>query len=262
MNLSQAISQLKQVQAKPDESVTRVFQQGTKNLIGDALSRWPEHNYARIQSVMDLKGNLFIDGPAGRLEALLKEPASEISRAAIVCHPHPLFAGTMHNKVVYRIAKAFQDSGFASLRFNFRGTQQSEGTHDYGRGEQDDLRAAMDFIGQKYPNAELWVAGFSFGAVMTLKTVCADPKVRALVLAGLPVSKYGELELRPANCDRPKLLVQGTNDEFGSIEDLQRFYDNLNGEKHLKVITNADHFFKQELDELYDAVKEFIASQS
>jgi alpha/beta superfamily hydrolase len=83
---------------------------------------------------MDLKGNLFIDGPAGRLEALLKEPAGAITRAAIVCHPHPLFAGTMHNKVVYRIARAFQDSGFATLRFNFRGTQQSEGTHDYGRG--------------------------------------------------------------------------------------------------------------------------------
>jgi uncharacterized protein len=209
---------------------------------------------------MDLKGNLFIDGPTGRLEALLKEPAVEITRAVVVCHPHPLFAGTMHNKVVYRIAKAFQDSGFATLRFNFRGTQQSEGTHDYGRGEQDDLRAAMNFIEQKYPKAELWVAGFSFGAVMTLKAVCSDPKVRAMVLAGLPVSKYGEYELGVASCDRPKLLVQGANDEFGSVADLENFYANLSGEKSMKVIAHADHFFKQELDELYDAVKEFINS--
>jgi uncharacterized protein len=221
------------------------------------------HNkYARMHIVMDLKGNLFIAGPAGRLEALLKEPAGEITRAAIVCHPHPLFAGTMHNKVVYRIAKAFQDSGFAALRFNFRGTQQSEGVHDYGRGEQDDLRAAMSFIEQKYPHAELWVAGFSFGAAMTLKTACADPRVRALVFAGLPVSKLGEYEVSPANCERPKLLVQGANDEFGSVADLESFYEHLSGDKRLKIIANADHFFKQQLHQLYDEVSTFIASLS
>src|SRR5436190_17565668 len=104
---------------------------------------------------MDLKGNLFIEGPTGRLEALLKEPQGEIKRTAIVCHPHPLFGGTMHNKVVYRIAKAFQNAGFAVLRFNFRGTEQSAGTHNYGNGEQDDLRAAIQFMEQKYPTAEL-----------------------------------------------------------------------------------------------------------
>lgn len=211
---------------------------------------------------MDLKGNLFIDGPAGRLEALLKEPAGEITHAAIICHPHPLFAGTMHNKVVYRIAKAFQDSGFAALRFNFRGTEQSEGTHDYGRGEQDDLRAAMNFIEQKYPGVELWVGGFSFGAAMTLKTACTDPRVRALVFAGLPVSKLGEYELSPENCGKPKLLVQGANDEFGSVTDLQKFYEKLGGEKRLKIVEKADHFFVGQLHHLYDAVREFIASLS
>jgi uncharacterized protein len=209
---------------------------------------------------MDLKGNLFIDGPVGRLEALLKEPVGEVRRVVVVCHPHPLFAGTMHNKVVYRIARAFQDSGFAVLRFNFRGTQQSEGTHDYGRGEQDDLRAALSYMEQKYPQAELWVAGFSFGAVVTLKTACSDPRVRAMILAGLPVSKYGEAELSGVNCSKPKLLVQGGNDEFGSVNDLRTFYEKLEGEKHLQVIDNADHFFKEELQQLYDTVKQFIAS--
>lgn len=211
---------------------------------------------------MDLKGNLFIDGSAGRLEALLKEPTGEITRTAIICHPHPLFGGTMHNKVVYRIAKAFQDSEFATLRFNFRGTQQSEGAHDYGHGEQDDLRAAMNFIEQKYPNAALWVAGFSFGAAMTLKTACTDARVRALVLAGLPVSKLGEYDLSSIGCEKPKLFVQGANDEFGSVADLESFYEKLSGEKRLKLIADADHFFEGQLNYLYDAVTEFIAAMN
>jgi alpha/beta superfamily hydrolase len=211
---------------------------------------------------MDLKGNHFIDGPAGPLEALLKEPAAEIKGAAIVCHPHPLHGGTMHNKVVYRIAKAFQDSGFAVLRFNFRGTQQSAGSHDYGQGEQDDVRAALQFMGQKYPNVELWAAGFSFGAAMTVKAACGERQVCALVLAGLPVSKYGEPEFREASqCEKPKLLVQGDNDEFGSVADLESFFARLGGEKQMKVINQADHFFTGQLPLLYETVREFIATQ-
>src|SRR5688572_2637515 len=114
--------------------------------------------------MIDLSGNTFFEGPSGSIEAILKEPAGAITRAAIVCHPHPLFGGTMHNKVVFRIAKAFEQTGFAALRFNFRGAGRSEGQHDEGRGEQDDLRAAISFIEQKYPGAELWLAGFSFGS--------------------------------------------------------------------------------------------------
>jgi alpha/beta superfamily hydrolase len=168
----------------------------------------------------------------------------------------------MHNKVVYRIAKAFQDSGFAVLRFNFRGTQQSAGSHDYGQGEQDDVRAALQFMGQKYPNVELWAAGFSFGAAMTVKAACGDRQVRALVLAGLPVSKYGEPEFREASqCEKPKLLVQGDNDEFGSVADLESFFARLGGEKQMKVINQADHFFTGQLPLLYETVREFIATQ-
>ncbi|MBI3649949.1 MAG: alpha/beta fold hydrolase [Acidobacteria bacterium] len=210
---------------------------------------------------MDLHGNLFIEGKAGRLEALLKEPEGDILRAAIVCHPHPLFGGTMHNKVVYRLAKAFQDSGFATLRFNFRGTQQSAGAHDYGRGEPDDVRSAMQFIAARYPQAQVWVAGFSFGAVMTLKAACTDSKVHALVLAGLPVSKFGEYDWHQAAlCDQPKLLVQGANDEFGSVADLEDFYHRLSGAKQLKIIADADHFFVGQLPQLYDTVRDFIAA--
>ena len=209
---------------------------------------------------MDLKGNLFFDGAAGRLEALLKEPADEVSRVVVVSHPHPLFGGTMHNKVVYRIARAFQDSGFATLRFNFRGVGRSEGTHDNGSGEQDDLRAAIRFLTGKYPGTELWLAGFSFGAAMTIRVGCALEGVHALVLAGLPVSKYDFEPL--TTCTRPKLIVQGAQDEFGGITDLEIFFNQLEAPKQLRVVENADHFFEGRLDELYRAVQEFITSPS
>lgn len=207
---------------------------------------------------MDLHGNLFFDGPSGRLEALLKEPHQAVTRAAIISHPHPLFGGTMHNKVVYRIAKAFYDAGFAALRFNFRGAGKSQGIHDQGRGEQDDLRAAIEFIKQKYPQAELWLAGFSFGALVTLRAGCPDSRPRALVLAGLPVSKYPFAEV--VSCPKPKLFVQGAMDEFGSVSDLEKFLTTFAGENRLRVIESADHFFEGQLDQLYKAVSEFIAA--
>ncbi len=207
---------------------------------------------------MDLHGNLFFEAPGGRLEALLKAPADTITRAAIIAHPHPLFGGTMHNKVVYRIAKAFYDAGFAALRFNFRGTGKSAGAHDNGRGEQDDLRAAIQFIEQKYPAAELWLAGFSFGAMVTLRVGCAYPRARALVLAGLPVSKYGFAEVQA--CAQPKLFVQGAMDEFGATSDLEKFVASLQGDNHLRIVESADHFFEGKLDELYNAVSQFIGT--
>lgn len=206
----------------------------------------------------DLTGDTFFDGPAGKIEAILKEPPGEVIRAAIVCHPHPLFGGTMHNNVVFRIARAFQDSGFAVLRFNFRGTGKSEGTHDDGRGEQDDLRAAIQFIETRYPAAKLWLAGFSFGAAVTLRAGCPDPRVRALVAAGIPVSKYDFSTV--GNCDKPKLFVQGALDEFGSAEDLRRFVATLKGVAESKIIEGADHFFEGHLPEVFHVVSEFIAS--
>lgn len=206
----------------------------------------------------DLTGNTFFDGLAGQIEAILKEPATAVTRAAIVCHPHPLFGGTMHNKVVYRIARAFQDAGFAVLRFNFRGTGRSQGQHDEGRGEQDDLRAAIKFMEQKYAGAEIWVAGFSFGSAVMLRAACGDPSIRALVAAGVPISKYDFSHV--ITCDKPKLFVQGSLDEFGSKEDLERFVAKLSEPKSLKIIEGADHFFEGHLPELAQAVSDFINS--
>jgi alpha/beta superfamily hydrolase len=207
-----------------------------------------------------LTGNTFFEGPAGRIEAILREPAPPVRRAAIVCHPHPLFGGTMHNKVVFRIARAFQSAGFAVLRFNFRGTGRREGTHDEGRGEQDDLRAAIHFIEEKYANAELWLAGFSFGSMVMLRAACKDARISALVAAGAPVAKYDFSQL--VGCNRPKLFVQGALDEFGPPEALTRFVDLLAEPKQLTIIAGADHFFADHLDELGETVAQFIAQYS
>ncbi len=207
---------------------------------------------------MDLTGNIFISGPAGRIEAILKEPAGEITRAAVVCHPHPLFGGTMHNKVVYRIAKAFFDSGFATLRFNFRGAGRSEGKHDEGRGEQNDLRSMIRFIEEKYTGAEIWLAGFSFGAAVLLRAGCPNPLIGALIAVGTPVSKYDFAS--EAICDKPRLFVQGGQDEFGSVADLEKLMAALNGPVQMKVIEGADHFFEGHLDELSRVVSAFIVS--
>src|SRR5947207_13797880 len=209
------------------------------------------------QIMSGLAGNTFFEGPAGRIEAILREAEPPVRRAVIVCHPHPLFGGTMHNKVVFRIARAFQEAGFAVLRFNFRGTGRSHGEHDEGRGEQDDLRAAISFIEQKYEGAELWLAGFSFGAAVMLRVACGEARVRALIAAGAPVSKYDFSQL--IHCDRPKLFVQGALDEFGTPAELTRFVARLDEPKALKIIQGADHFFAGHLDELAQTVSDFIA---
>jgi len=206
----------------------------------------------------DLTGNTFLEGPAGKLEAILKDPAGAVTRAAIVCHPHPLFGGTMHNKVVFRIARAFSDAGFAVLRFNFRGTGRSQGEHDSGRGEQDDLSAAIEFIERRYPGAELWLAGFSFGSAVMLRAASCDDRVRALIAVGVPVSKQSFSDL--AHCNKPKLLVQGTNDQYGSVDQLETFFASLDEPKQLKIIDGADHFFEGHLPELAEAVTKFIES--
>jgi alpha/beta superfamily hydrolase len=162
----------------------------------------------------------------------------------------------MHNKVVYRIAKAFQGAGFAVLRFNFRGTGRSQGEHDQGRGEQDDLRAAVNFMKEKYPNAEAWIAGFSFGSTVMLRAACGDTSIRAIVAAGVPVSKSGLSDV--ISCDKPKLFIQGELDQYGLPEDLARFVGKLREPKTLKIIEGADHFFEGHLAELEKTVSDFI----
>src|ERR1700730_12609433 len=167
-----------------------------------------------------LHRTLFLNGPAGRLEALLWAlPGSDgraPSCAAVVCHPHPLFGGTMHNKVVYQTAKTLHRFGLPVLRFNFRGVGASEGAHDEGRGEREDVSAALDFLAEEYPGVSLLLAGFSFGSWVGLRVGCKDARVSDLIGLGLPVGDlvgdrgFSYLEV----CNKPKLLVNGEFDQY------------------------------------------------
>lgn len=195
---------------------------------------------------------LFLRGPAGRLEALLEEPGEgEPRAAALVLHPHPLGGGTMHNKVVYRMARALRQRGAVTLRFNFRGVHLSEGAHDHGRGEVDDARAARDFLVTRYPALPLVVAGFSFGSRVALQ--CWEG-ARRIIVAGFPTiyRQNGLLD----QCPLLRVFVHSTNDEFGPREQLQRLYDRLWGPKRLYWVEARDHFYAGALDSFEQVIRE------
>ena len=202
-------------------------------------------------------GNLFIPAPHGRLEAILKEPRAGSTRGvALVLHPHPLGGGTMHNKVVFRAAAALNDAGLVALRINFRGVAQSTGRHDEGRGERDDVRAALDYLATNYPHLEITLAGFSFGARVGLEVGIADDRVTRLVSIGTPVDKYDFSFLE--SCRKPILFVHGEHDEYGNIERLRELVAKIKAPVQLKVIKGSGHFFDNHLDELKRAITEWV----
>ena len=205
--------------------------------------------------------NFFLEGPAGRLQAILWKPTSSAAPpvAALVCHPHPLFRGTMHNKVVYQAAKSLDALGLAVLRFNFRGAGLSAGTHDQGRGELGDVRAALDFLAVEFPDVPLLLVGFSFGCWVGLRVGCADARVVELIGLGTPVNTtdFSYLE----SCEKPKLFVHGSNDEHGAIEKVEALVASLPGENRLVVVEGADHFFAGKLDQLDRAVTTWLAER-
>src|SRR5262245_31656151 len=186
--------------------------------------------------------NFFLAGPAGKLEAVLWKPVhgTPARFAAVVCHPHPLFGGTLHNKVVYQAAKALDVHQGAVLRFNFRGTGLSEGKHDKGIGARDDVRAALDFLAAEFAEKPLVLAGFSFGCWVGLRVGCADSRVQRLIGIGAPVNNSDFSYL--GTCSKAKLFVQGGNDEFGDVGKLRELVATLPGEKKLVVVDGVDHF--------------------
>jgi uncharacterized protein len=183
-------------------------------------------------------------------------PEGEPAAAAVVCHAHPLHGGMMHFKVVFRAAKALQEQGLAVLRFNFRGVGRSEGTHDHGNGEQDDVRAALDELQRRFAALPLVVGGFSFGSNMALRVAAADERPRAALAMGFP------LRMMEAGSflDRvrvPRLFVQGADDRFASGSEMQALVARLPPPHHLVVVPGADHFFDGHLDELQKAVSDW-----
>jgi alpha/beta superfamily hydrolase len=199
-------------------------------------------------------------GPAGLLEAILMLPDGAPRAAAVVCHAHPLQGGVMHFKVVFRVAKALQAENVAALRFNFRGVGRSEGVHDEGRGEQDDVRAALDELARRFPGLPLLAAGFSFGSVMALRAGCADARVRALVALGFPMSMVKDPSFLDA-CARPRLFVQGANDVFGPGPVLRDSVARLPDPKTIAVVSDADHFFSGHLEEMQEAVRAWATTR-
>lgn len=200
-----------------------------------------------------------IPSAIGALEGTLEFVEGEAPRAlAVVLHPHPLFGGTMHNKVVFRTAEAFQQVGFATLRFNFRGVGASPGTHDDGKGEQDDARAAIDYLTGLYPDTPLALSGFSFGGGVCLSYGPTDPRVRLLwaVAPGVGRRDFSHLAL----CDIPKGVVQGTNDELCPLADLELAWPGWSEPKAKYLVDGADHFFVGRLPEMQAAQHAFLTS--
>ena len=202
--------------------------------------------------------NFFLSGPVGRLEAVLWTPrrSTPPAFAALVCHPHPLFGGTMHNKVVFQVAKSIDVLGAPVLRFNFRGAGLSEGVHDRGIGERDDVRAALQFLIAEFPSVPLLVAGFSFGSIVGLRVGCQAPEVTQLIAQGLPVNNTDVSFL--SECRKPKLFVQGSNDEHGDVRKVKELVPSLPGENRLVIVEGVDHFFAGKLSEVDQAVTTWL----
>jgi alpha/beta superfamily hydrolase len=203
--------------------------------------------------------SFFLKGPAGKLEALLNEGQPDATHAALVCHPHPLYGGTMHNKVVYRAMKALSAFGFPVLRMNFRGAGLSEGEHDKGQGEQGDVRAALEWLEAEY-KLPIIFCGFSFGAATGMRVVCGDKRVAGLISLGTPISAEGRLYTYHylQSCAAPKLFVSGALDQYGAPENVRKLVELTPEPRELVVVEGADHFFEGHLPEMQTAIRNWV----
>ncbi len=213
-----------------------------------------------------------LTGPAGRLEALLNEGAPDAPFAALVCHPHPVGGGSMHNKVVYHAMKALnaQEWGlrWPVLRFNFRGTGLSQGAHD-GEAETGDVMAALDWLENEF-RRPLVVVGFSFGAAMALRACCGAPAggstrpgVRALAALGLPTHADGRDYTYPflSGCTLPKLFLSGDSDQYAPGSQLIQAAAAAAEPKRLVLLPGADHFFTGQLQPMQFALAGWLKEQ-
>jgi alpha/beta superfamily hydrolase len=204
--------------------------------------------------------SFFLDGPAGRLEALLNRGVENATHAALVCHPHPVFGGTLHNKVVFHTMKALNSFGFPVLRFNFRGAGLSEGSHDNGEGEVEDVRTAFGWLDREF-HLPIIFAGFSFGAAVGLRAACPDIRIKAVIGIGTPVlpveNRSYDLHLL-RTCTKPKLFVSGGRDQYGPRPQLAELFGSLPEPKGLVIVEGADHFFEGKLKEMREAVEQWV----
>ena len=200
--------------------------------------------------------SFFIAGPVGQLEAVLETPSNtELPGTVVVCHPHPQHGGTMHNKVVHTLARTFVRSGFAALRFNFRGTEKSDGRFDDGVGELDDALAAVDWMRGRLPGNGLWLAGFSFGAAIAIRAA-VERDVDGLVSVAPAVSRFASGLAKQPAC--PWLIVQGDEDELVDIDETIDWVNSLEPGPELLILENAEHFLHGRLMDLREVVTKFV----
>ena len=201
--------------------------------------------------------DLLIPGPAGELEATLWTPPKTVAAraACVVCHPHPLFGGSMSSSVVFRTARGLQLAGLNVLRFNFRGVGKSEGTHDGHGGEADDLGAALDWLAREFPDLPLWAGGFSFGSRTAAYRASVDRRIRRVVLVTMPVAKFDCSFLREV--EQPGLIVMAGTDEYGTLAELRRLFPDLHAGLEIQEIGAANHFFEGVTAELQRRVYDY-----
>jgi alpha/beta superfamily hydrolase len=203
--------------------------------------------------------NFFIDGPAGQLEALLESPGTgEPIGMAVICHPHPLHGGTMQNKVVHTLSRAFSSQRFAALRFNFRGVGKSAGSFDDGNGEIQDVLAAVEWIKSNIAMGPLWLAGFSFGGAMAIHAAAAASAAGLVSIAPATSRFANDLDQQPT-C--PWLIVQGDQDELVDINETIEYVNSLEPGPQLSIFPQGEHFFHGRLIELRDTVSDFISKE-
>jgi uncharacterized protein len=201
---------------------------------------------------------LSLPGPAGPLEAIVEDPGGEPPALAVVCHPHPLYQGTMRNKVVHMVARCANRLGAPALRFNFRGVGHSGGAWDEGRGETEDALAVIEWARQRWPGRPLWLAGFSFGAYVALRAATLA-KPAALVTVAPPVRRFPVGDVPDPAC--PWLIVQGQADELTDSAEVEAWARQHAAQPKLVLLPAASHFFHGRLGELQDAVEAFLGGQ-
>jgi uncharacterized protein len=203
---------------------------------------------------------LSIPGPTGALEAVLQHREGQApASAALVCHPHPLYGGTLHNKVVHRVASTLHELGAAVLRFNFRGAGKSAGVHDEGRGELEDARAALRWLEERFPGAQRWLAGFSFGSWIAARLAATVP-IERLILVSPPIQRADFVAMRQSGV--AKLVLQGTKDDVCPPEDLQREFPHWREPKRLILVEGASHFYDRQLGALGDAIRRGLSEMA
>jgi uncharacterized protein len=199
-----------------------------------------------------------IPTPQGHLEGILKpeERGTVPKYAALVCHPHPLGGGTMHNKVVFKVAQTLQKLDMPALRFNFRGVGHSTGTYDEGRGEMEDVRFALEFLSRRYPGLPVILAGFSFGAYVGLRVAVIDDRVQIMIGLGVPARMFDGDTLQGSH--KPKLFIHGTEDDIAPYELAKEWFEQVPAPKSMVAVQGADHFFQGHLEEVQAIIVEFV----